>query len=161
MTIERILLPSNNDGLLKDLKLFISIIESSEKRKEIAINPYDFLSNGQFPVLHKFIRNSRATIMSFNRTFKKLINDINIFNPCSRCLVFVYMSILALLGRVGGGINNLLDIIDELIDLLRDFFGDVFSLGIVADFLRRLNQRISLRSLARRVCENLNQCETN
>ncbi len=161
MKIEKSVLPSDNEGLLKDLKLFISEIESPEKREEILVNPYLFLSSGQFPVLHKFIKNSRAMLMSFNISFKKLISEINIFNSCSRCLVFVYLSTLALLGRVGSGINNLSDIIGELIDLLSDFFGDVFSLGLVSEFLKRLNQKISLRVLSKRICEQLNQCDTN
>ena len=147
-----------NEGLSEEIRRFIGAI-TSVNRNLILADPIGYLESKNYPKLFRFLNNSQTVLRNFGRTLNELINNINIFDKCTTCIVSVFLAINALLGKVGGWVESISDILQELTDLLTDLFDNVVALNALSEVLGKFNDRLSISKHSRKVCERLGYCQ--
>ena len=103
--------------------------------------------------------------IDFKRRLGNALNAIEGYHKIEEFLaekqeldVTVYRKRVRAESKVKGAIH---EIVDKLVNVLRDFFGEAVLIGRLSELINRANNRISLRQLAQIICRDLNLCPTN
>jgi hypothetical protein len=161
MADELILSQNESDNLKEEMKKVQLLLEKdASARVSFFKNPFLFLRQKFNIFLVGFIADSKEKIEDFNNSVRKLFDRLKeVFNECFACKLSALIIIYGLLAKYGVAMLGFLEIADQIISKLDEFFGNTSKRA--NDWIEKLKNsldEIKPSTLALRFCQDIGLC---